>query len=801
MNSSQPLQRDAWTTNLSPAEAAQHLLNRRRARRDIVEYASYIEVPGRPVSDDEDCTLFHPIESNLSFHHKVLLQALDEVTAIKSGRLMVLMPRGAAKSTYSSVVFPANYLSKGTNRNLILTSHGRDLAKRMGRRTRQILRQRRHHQVFNTELADDSQAAERFSLTNGSQYNAFGLYSGIVGTRAHGALIDDPVASRQDALSPIMRQRAWDAYNDDLLPCLIPGGFVILVMCMVGSTQVLMADGTYHSLKDIRVGDVIGTYDDGRLASTTVLRSINQGIDQVFAIYSRSGAKTLANSRHPFLVLRDGEIQWIRLSALKVGDMLVRLCTECTEARPVSNLDVPSLRDANVDACPIMGNGDGQSELDHLHPTQYPVEQRGLSTATESPLNSIKNYSTFKVACAQFVSSLPARIRALIGAASSVLTTITKRTLCAACSAMTVTLQLDTPRHQQSATLQPPISDFTLDQIIAIEPAGCEEVFDIQVERTENFIADGFVSHNTRWDEDDLAGRILPEDWNGESGYIKCRDGKTWRVLCVQAKCETNTDPIGRKMGEYLITQWFDKDHWTQYEHNRMNWESMFQQRPRPPEGAFFSRSSLLVGVHNRVTGEMDYLPVPMPKKIASVFAVIDTAIKTGTANDGTGVVYFGYNPHFGFRLTILDYDYQQIQGASLEKWLPTVFERCEELAKECCAFNGSIGAFIEDKGSGTILLQQAETHGWLARSIDSKLTSMGKVERAVNASPHVSAGSVKFSEPAYLKTVEYKGTTKNHLLAQLLKFSQGTVDKDPDDLLDCVCYGIAISCGNSDGF
>ena len=43
----------------------------------------------------------------------------------------------------------------------------------------------------------------------------------------------------------------------------------------------------------------------------------------------------------------------------------------------------------------------------------------------------------------------------------------------------------------------------------SIEPAGRAEVFDIQVEGAESFLADGLVSHNTRWHEDDLIGRLV----------------------------------------------------------------------------------------------------------------------------------------------------------------------------------------------------------------------------------------------------------------------------------------------------
>ncbi|MGF6605038.1 putative phage terminase large subunit-like protein, partial [Paraburkholderia sp. GAS448] len=92
----------------------------------------------------------------------------------------------------------------------------------------------------------------------------------------------------------------------------------------------------------------------------------------------------------------------------------------------------------------------------------------------------------------------------------------------------------------------------------------------------------------TRWHEDDLAGRILPTGWNGESGMIACRDGNVWQVLCLQARCETGTDPLGRARGEYLWPEWFDRRHWAQYEANPRTWASLYQQMPVPPEGDLF---------------------------------------------------------------------------------------------------------------------------------------------------------------------------------------------------------------------
>jgi len=197
-----------------------------------------------------------------------------------------------------------------------------------------------------------------------------------------------------------------------------------------------------------------------------------------------------------------------------------------------------------------------------------------------------------------------------------------------------------------------------------------------------------------------------------------------------------------------------------------------------------------------------DGLPVSYPAHCDSVVAVIDTASKTGTENDGTAVTFFARNVRGGIPLMILDWDVAQIEGALLETWLPSVFKRLEELSRLCRARRGAAGAWIEDKNSGTILLQQALNLEMLAHAIESKLTAMGKDERAINASGHVHHGKVKFTDHAFNKISVYKQKSRNHLVDQVERFRIGDKEKKrEDDLLNTFCYGIALALGNKDGF
>jgi hypothetical protein len=203
----------------------------------------------------------------------------------------------------------------------------------------------------------------------------------------------------------------------------------------------------------------------------------------------------------------------------------------------------------------------------------------------------------------------------------------------------------------------------------------------------------------------------------------------------------------------------------------------------------FFSQDDLLE----------DGQPVEYPSRCDSVFAILDTANKTGNEHDGTAVSYWGYTRH-GRKLVCLDWDMVQIEGAFLEVWLPQVFARLEELSRQVKATYGSVGVHIEDKQSGTVLLQKGRAEGWPVHAIDGALTAAGKDGRAINASGFVFQKLVKISRHAFEKTIVFKGTSRNYFLSQVLGFRLAQKDQG-DDLLDTFTYAISLALGNQEGF
>jgi predicted phage terminase large subunit-like protein len=157
-----------------------------------------------------------------------MLAKLQQVANDEIDRLAFFLPPGSAKSTYGSIVFPAWFLQKVRASKIIAASHTTELAERFGRRVRNLVVE--HGDLLDLRVSGDSSAAGRWSTDQDNEYYAAGVDTGIAGFRADLAIIDDPVRSRADADSQLLRDRHWDWYKSDLIPRMRPGGRIVLIM-------------------------------------------------------------------------------------------------------------------------------------------------------------------------------------------------------------------------------------------------------------------------------------------------------------------------------------------------------------------------------------------------------------------------------------------------------------------------------------------------------------------------------------------------------------------------------------------
>jgi predicted phage terminase large subunit-like protein len=86
-----------------------------------------------------------------------------------------------------------------------------------------------HTQVLGYGISEDNKAAGRWETTRGGDYFAAGVGGALAGRRADIALIDDPIRSREDAESTVLRDKTWEWFKFDLETRLKPHGGIVLI--------------------------------------------------------------------------------------------------------------------------------------------------------------------------------------------------------------------------------------------------------------------------------------------------------------------------------------------------------------------------------------------------------------------------------------------------------------------------------------------------------------------------------------------------------------------------------------------
>ena len=615
-------------------------------------------------------------------------------------------------SIYSSVVFPTHFMGRFKRSSIILASYGSELPRKFGRRARSIIQQPLYQRIFGTTLSEDSKAADEWALTNGSEWMAAGILTGITGNRADGVVWDDLLKGREQADSPVVRNKTWEAYVDDLLTRKKPKAFEIGISCLAGDTPITMGDGTRKCIRDIRKGDVVGSFLNGKLRLQRVLNWKNQGPDRVYEIKT-GGSTVRANARHPFLVARtqvqkdptskakrqvyypfngNEHLEWVRVKDLKPGDKLI------TNSRIYGR--EKGFLDENEAWLLGYMFGDGwitvrdttqKGYKGHIYPRKGFVTSVAMSDDVEENdhvadlFKKIFNVTLKRTKFQQQVTEIARigrwftqhglvgkaktkRLPAFIFSEPEAIRVAFLEGYCAAdghknkrgdwqLSSCNVPLLEDMKQlargvgfrvrnvHSRQSRMQAPnspkptystsaglhfgkervSSEFIIREISTIKEAGVEDVFDIEVDGSENFFADGLVSHNTRWHEDDVPGRILPENYAGQSGWVHCRDGNDWYVVCLPAVCERTDDPLGRAVGDILWPEWFNEEMFAPFKRVPRTWSSLYQQRPAPDTGLLFESAWLKSYERDDKTGyPRDFEPGDLNVYGASDYAVSD---------------------------------------------------------------------------------------------------------------------------------------------------------------------------------
>lgn len=263
----------------------------------------------------------------------------------------------------------------------------------------------------------------------------------------------------------------------------------------------------------------------------------------------------------------------------------------------------------------------------------------------------------------------------------------------------------------------------------------------------------------TRWSEDDLAGRVLER---------AKETGEHWNVINFPALAEEG-DLLGRKVGEPL---WPERYSFEDLERIRKTltiyqWASLYQQRPSPETGGLFQRSWF--EYYDKLSDGTDaWLKLAGKDGNARTFGLkhcrrfltVDLAFSMKAQSDWTVIAAWAVTPDCD--LILLDVHRERMTGDKLAPSIKNMMLKWE------CDYAG-----IEDVQAQTLVVQTMRRQGLTVRALKA---NMDKITRSIPAQIRMEAGQVWFPRThPELENFEH----------ELLTFPKGA----HDDCCDVLAY------------
>jgi len=193
-----------------------------RARRDAREHLLGFIQYTKPMYEE-------------TWFNRLICDSLDKIEqkilARKDARLLVRMPPRSGKSEMISRKFPAWFLGRNPQLDIINASYNADLAEMLGGDARNLVESPRFKTVFpHVKLRKDSKSKGQWNTNFGGSFTAAGVGGGITGKGAHALIIDDPYKDSKEAWSELVRRNVWDWYTTAAYTRLAPGAAIIILL-------------------------------------------------------------------------------------------------------------------------------------------------------------------------------------------------------------------------------------------------------------------------------------------------------------------------------------------------------------------------------------------------------------------------------------------------------------------------------------------------------------------------------------------------------------------------------------------
>lgn len=184
-----------------------------------------------------------------NWHHDVIAKELEHIEAFGDRDYKILLidePPRHGKSQQISIDFPAWFLGRNPDQEIITSSYSGDLAIDFGSKTREKLSSEAYKLIFpDVLLRPDDQARGHWRTKQGGGYTSVGVGGSLTGRGAKILIVDDPIKNRQDAESEVIRKGLWEWFTSTAFTRLEPRGVAIVMHTrwhMLDLTGMIMAN-------------------------------------------------------------------------------------------------------------------------------------------------------------------------------------------------------------------------------------------------------------------------------------------------------------------------------------------------------------------------------------------------------------------------------------------------------------------------------------------------------------------------------------------------------------------------------
>ena len=163
-------------------------------------------------------TVHTKADYEINWHHKYVAGVLDDFAEGKIKKLILTMPPQTGKSELSSRRLPAYLLGKNPNARLALCGYSDSFASKFNRDVKRIIDSEEYREIFETRLPNSTSNKlnnnHEFELANGTgSLISVGIGGGLTGNRVDIGIIDDPYKDREQANSPVYREKVEEWYD------------------------------------------------------------------------------------------------------------------------------------------------------------------------------------------------------------------------------------------------------------------------------------------------------------------------------------------------------------------------------------------------------------------------------------------------------------------------------------------------------------------------------------------------------------------------------------------------------------